>query len=133
MHMLLGRRTIALVGVGAAVGASALALNPREPALSYSKMSGGPPMKKIPSVILKGMSVNGEAPNLPKMMDNDSEKNSQTWLDDLGGSLVKGKEMTCGLFRMNAGKSLHYTYDYEELKFIVEGEFHLASVSEAQN
>ena len=33
--------------------------------------------------------------------------------------------MACGFFRMNAGKSLHYTYDYEELKLIVEGEFHL--------
>ena len=99
---MLRQRTIALVGATAAVGASALALNPREPVLAYGNMNGGPPMKKIPSIILKGMSVNGEAPNLPKMMDNDSEKNSQTWLDDLGGSTVKGKEMTCGLFRMNA-------------------------------
>jgi len=123
MHL---RRFLA-VGV-AAVGASTLAFRQHESALAYSNkptMSGGsgPAMVKIPAIIAKGMSVNGEAPNLPKLADNESEKNSQTWLADLGSSTVAGKEMTCGLFRMNKGKALHYTYDYEELKFIVEGEF----------
>ena len=46
-------------------------------------------------------------------------------LGDFGFSKVVGKEMTTGLFRMNAGPYLDYTYDYEELKLILEGEFHL--------
>ena len=79
----------------------------------YKIMTGGPPMKKTSAVVLAGLSVNGEAPNLPKMADNESEKNSATWLDDLGFSLVPGKEMTSGLFRMNKGNALEYTYDCE--------------------
>ena len=35
---------------------------------------------------------------------------SQTWLEDFATSDVEGRELTCGLFRMNAGEALQYTY-----------------------
>merc|ERR1712176_1283664 len=62
---------------------------------------------------------------LPKMVANVTERDSQTWLGDIAISSVPSKEMAAGLFRMDAGKPLEYYYDYEEMKYIVEGEFHL--------
>ena len=59
------------------------------------------------------------------MESNESERNSQTWLEDLATSAVPGRELTSGLFRMNHGELLQYTYTYEEVKYIVDGEFHL--------
>jgi len=44
-------------------------------------------------------------------------------MKDLAMSTVPGKEMTVGLYRLNAGPTLNYTYTYEEFKFIVEGEW----------
>merc|ERR1719163_1095366 len=63
--------------------------------------------------------------SLPKMAATVSERDSQTWLGDVAASKVPGKEMVSGFYRENAGKALEYYYDYEEMKFIVEGEFHL--------
>merc|ERR1719487_1312739 len=63
--------------------------------------------------------------SLPKMEATVSERDSQSFLGDIACSPVPGKEMVCGLYRENAGKPLEYYYDYEEMKFIVEGEFHL--------
>lgn len=60
---------------------------------------------------------------LTKMTGNDSERESETFLDDIAYSEVEGKSMVSGLFRMMAGKALQYTYDYEEIKYIVEGSF----------
>lgn len=62
---------------------------------------------------------------LPKMKATVSERDSQTWLGDIAMSRVPGKELTAGFYRMNAGKPLEYFYDYEEMKYIAEGEFHL--------
>merc|ERR1711865_125465 len=62
---------------------------------------------------------------LPKMTSGPSQANSKTYLGDSGFSDVPGKEITSGFFRMNAGPQLEYTYDYEELKLIVDGEFNL--------
>jgi hypothetical protein len=53
------------------------------------------------------------------MSANESERDSATWLEDLAGSAVPGKEMASGLFRMNKGPTLQYTYTYEEIKYIV--------------
>jgi len=62
---------------------------------------------------------------LPKMVDSESQRLSQTFFKDFAFSTVKGKEMTSGLFRMTAGAPLEYTYTYEEMKYIVEGKFKL--------
>lgn len=68
---------------------------------------------------------------LPKMKASVSERDSESWLGDIAMSRVPGKELTSGFYRKNAGKVLEYYYDYEEMKYIVEGEFHspMAQVS----
>ncbi|MGH8670922.1 MAG: cupin domain-containing protein, partial [Burkholderiales bacterium] len=38
----------------------------------------------------------------------------------------KSKPITCGLFRMEKGKSLDYTYSYDEVKIMLEGEMTLS-------
>ncbi len=40
------------------------------------------------------------------------------------------KPITAGLFRLEAGKALTYTYTYHEMKLIVDGEFEIADESE---
>lgn len=79
-------------------------------------------MVHYPQIVSRAVSTN---PQMTKMGANESERNSNTWLDDFATSPVPGKEMTAGLFRMNAGKPLQYVYTYEEVKYIVDGEFHL--------
>lgn len=62
---------------------------------------------------------------LPKMMDDDEQKNSQSYFQDIAESPVEGKEMVSGLYQLRAGNAMKYTYTYEEMKFIAEGVFHL--------
>jgi len=62
---------------------------------------------------------------LPKMTDDESMRQSNTFFQDFAISEVEGKELASGLFRMINGPALEYTYSYEEMKYIVEGEFHL--------
>ena len=47
------------------------------------------------------------------------------YLKDIVSSGDKNKLITCGLFRMDKGKSLDYTYSYDEVKIILEGEMTL--------
>ena len=61
----------------------------------------------------------------PAMQDDQTQRDSETWFGDVTGSNIAGKEMASGFFEMHAGNALEYYYDYEELKFIVSGEFHL--------
>lgn len=79
-------------------------------------------MVHYPQIVSRALSTN---PEISKMGATESERNSNTWLEDLATSPVPGKEMTAGLFRMNAGQALQYVYTYEEVKYIVDGEFHL--------
>lgn len=76
-------------------------------------ISSNPAMVHIPQIVRR---------RLPYLKNKDG---SSSWLEDIGFSLVPGREMTAGLYRDKAGPALHYVYDYEELKLIVEGEFHL--------
>ncbi|MEO6118404.1 MAG: cupin domain-containing protein, partial [Methylotenera sp.] len=46
---------------------------------------------------------------------------TNAFLKDVVGNTNKNMPFTCGLFRMEAGKSLTYTYDYDEAKVILEG------------
>jgi len=59
---------------------------------------------------------------LPKLPGSGSSK---SFLGDLAFSRVPGKEMTAGLYHLEKGPALHYTYTYEEFKYILHGEFHL--------
>ena len=55
----------------------------------------------------------------------DKIKRDESYLDDFLFSTVSGAGMTGGLYKLLAGPHLDYTYDYEEFKYIVNGEFHL--------
>lgn len=46
---------------------------------------------------------------------------TNAFLKDVAGNNDKKAPLTCGLFRMEKGKSLTYTYDYDEAKIILEG------------
>ena len=54
---------------------------------------------------------------LPSMNVEDTN----AFLKDIAGNSDKKSPLTCGLFRMEKGKSLTYTYDYDEAKIILEG------------
>ena len=45
------------------------------------------------------------------------------YLSEIVGSEDKEKPITCGLFRMAKGNPLEYTYTYDEVKVMLEGEF----------
>ena len=49
----------------------------------------------------------------------------RAFLKDFSVSEDPDKPITCGLFRLEQGKSLTYTYTYHEMKLIVDGTFHL--------
>lgn len=36
-----------------------------------------------------------------------------------------GPPITSGMFRLNAGEPLEYTYDFDEFKVVLEGEMHI--------
>jgi len=76
--------------------------------------AGGPAMVHFSQIVNKT--------ELPKLA---GAGGSKSYLKDVAFSKVPGKEMAAGLYRLNAGPALIYTYTYEEIKYIVEGEFHL--------
>jgi len=66
--------------------------------------------------------------NLPSVDDlpplpNDFQANA--FLKDILMSTVPGKELTSGLYKILQGPAHDYTYDYEEFKYIVEGQLNL--------
>ena len=50
-------------------------------------------------------------------------KKSWTYSELLADAERLGKPITSGLFRLEAGESLEYTYTYHEIKLIVDGSF----------
>lgn len=46
---------------------------------------------------------------------------TNAFLRDLVGNSDKAAPVTCGLFRMEKGKHLTYTYEYDEAKIILDG------------
>src|SRR3954453_2289534 len=44
----------------------------------------------------------------------------------------KGSELCSGFFELRAGEPLDYTYTYDEMKVVVEGEFHLTDLDSGQ-
>jgi ethanolamine utilization protein EutQ (cupin superfamily) len=54
-----------------------------------------------------------------------NEFNSSSYLRDMLVSKVNGSGMTGGLYKLLDGPALDYTYEYEEFKYIVSGQFDL--------
>jgi len=50
------------------------------------------------------------------------------FLEDVGSSNDSNAPISYGLFRMEAGNPLEYTYSYEECKIILEGEMTIQEV-----
>jgi ethanolamine utilization protein EutQ len=44
----------------------------------------------------------------------------------------EGSELCSGFFELKAGEPLEYTYTYDEMKVVVEGEFHLTDLDSGQ-
>ena len=59
---------------------------------------------------------------LPQM----DEFEAKAFLDDFVVSDDSDKPITAGLFRLEAGDSMTYTYTYHEIKLILDGEFHIS-------
>lgn len=58
---------------------------------------------------------------LPAMEGEDAA----AFLQDFAVSDDTDKPITCGLFRLEAGAPMTYTYTYHEMKLIVDGEFEI--------
>ena len=59
---------------------------------------------------------------LPPM--DESEANA--FLEDFAVSADLEKPITAGLFRLEAGETMSYTYTYHEIKLIIDGEFEIS-------
>jgi ethanolamine utilization protein EutQ (cupin superfamily) len=67
-----------------------------------------------------------------KQQDDISSLNIEginVFLQDFTTSNDKKSPMSCGMFRMERGNSLTYTYSYDETKIMLEGEMTLAHKS----
>jgi len=73
----------------------------------------------MPAMQHKGKILGRELPPM-----EDFEANA--FLDDFVVSEDPDKPITAGLFRLEAGESMTYTYTYHEIKLIVDGEFHIS-------
>ena len=51
---------------------------------------------------------------------------THAFLQDIVSSNDPKAPIACGLFRMEKGKSLTYTYGYDEAKIILEGDMHVS-------
>ncbi len=68
------------------------------------------------------MSVKPEAFEIKQPSMNVPDVNA--WLGDVFSSQDTDKTITCGFFRLEASEApLDYEYTYEEMKYIVDGEF----------
>ena len=54
------------------------------------------------------------------------ENKDKSYLTDFFLSLVPDAKMTGGFYKLLKGPHLDYTYEYEEFKYIVNGEYHLS-------
>ncbi len=54
------------------------------------------------------------------------------YLQDFAVSEDVEKPITCGLFRLEAGKAMTYTYSYHEMKLVVDGEFEITDEQSGQ-
>lgn len=69
--------------------------------------------------VITGLPTVEDTPPLP----NDFKANA--YLKDMHSSTVAGKEMTSGVYRCLKGPYHDYFYDYEEFKYIFEGQLNL--------
>ena len=54
------------------------------------------------------------------------EFGANAFLEDIAVSADLEKPITAGLFRLEAGETMSYTYTYHEIKLIIDGEFEIS-------
>ena len=64
-----------------------------------------------------------------KILTPMEEEGVAAFLDDFAVSDDPETPITAGLFRLERGKKLTYTYTYNEMKIILEGEFNITDAS----
>jgi len=90
------------------------------PGPSYSFFMQGE-IKKQPKIYRKN-DLPGMIGKLPLFKN---EWNSLSYLEDLMVVSDEGRELAAGLYELRKGPALHYTYEYEEFKYIMTGQFDL--------
>jgi ethanolamine utilization protein EutQ (cupin superfamily) len=72
----------------------------------------------------KSLQIFKNAQNMPIASMNEPGVNA--YFEDIVGSSSPKAPLSCGLFKMEKGKSLVYTYDYDDTKIILEGHFYFS-------
>ena len=67
----------------------------------------------------KGKIIGRELPPMDEFEAN-------AFLEDFAVSADLEKPITAGLFRLEAGETMSYTYTYHEIKLIIDGEFEIS-------
>jgi ethanolamine utilization protein EutQ (cupin superfamily) len=78
------------------------------------------------------MSMAYRAAELTKDLPSMNVEDSRAWLGDVFSSDDANKTITCGFFRLERSKALDYFYTYDEMKFVVDGEFIVTDETGAQ-
>ena len=72
----------------------------------------------MPAMQHKGNILGRELPAMDEFEAN-------AFLDDFAVSEDPDKAITAGIFRLEAGESMTYTYTYHEIKLVIDGELHI--------
>ena len=72
----------------------------------------------MPAMQHKGKILGRELPAM-------DEFDANAFLEDFVVSEDPDKAITAGLFRLEAGESMTYTYTYHEIKLVIDGELHI--------
>ena len=73
----------------------------------------------MPAMQSKGSIIGRDLPAM-------DEFDANAFLEDFAVSDDPDKPITAGVFRLEAGQSMTYTYEYHEMKLIIEGELTIA-------
>ena len=73
----------------------------------------------MPAMQPKGSIIGRDLPAMDEFEAN-------AFLDDFAVSDDPDKPITAGVFRLEAGQSMTYTYEYHEMKLVIDGQFNIA-------
>ena len=73
----------------------------------------------MPAMQSKGSIIGRDLPAM-------DEFDANAFLEDFAVSDDPDKPITAGVFRLEAGQSMTYTYEYHEMKLIIDGRFTIA-------
>ncbi len=83
--------------------------------------SGRPNTHRLTGALMPSMKHHGKI--LDRSLPAMDEESAAAFLDDFATSDDARAPITAGLFRLEAGEAMTYTYTYHEIKLIVDGQF----------